>query len=354
MHDYAQESMPEAIWSRLSSKKWFLNILNDVAMLWCKAISVMTLIVTIVPVLVTCFYGGNINNDPSGNMLLWNNIFSFCQLPIFVYTMYVTNSSQGKEANAKKGSQHVRLYGLTKEEEDLYSSILMVDKPLGTYQSLGQTKNLRIESITTEEKLERAGFVLAKAFEKDETMKSFMDSFEGKISFYKASMKSLAYFKHVLAVYDHDQLASSDDPRCVMAIIPVLSKNQEEINVFNSFQTWEDHGFVIPGATPENFPLPSDELMELGQMKFRQKHGLMKRKYILIAHFGADPDQKGKGFGRVLMNYIAYVSQYHQLSLVLEATTAYNISQYQKYGFKIIDKVEGKSDWVLMMREWYL
>jgi len=348
VYDFAQEAMPEFIWLQLSSKKYFRKVLDGIAIFWYKSIFAMTVVLTIVPVLLTCFYGGDFQNDPSGRMMFWNNIFLFCQLPIFVYAMYVTNSIERNDENTKKRSQHVRLNGLPKEKESMYSSMLMLDKPMESYQSTSQNKNLRIESLTTEEKLDRAGYVLTKAFEKNLTMENFLDSFEGKLSFYNANVKSLAYFHHILAVYDHNQDSSTDDPRCVMAVVPVLSKNQEEINVFNNITAWQDHGFIIPGG---EFTLPSDELVELGTLKSRPKHGLTKRKYILIVHFGADPDQKGKGYGRALISYIAQVSQYHQLPLVLEATTSYNISAYQKFGFKIIDHVEGKPGWVLMLRE---
>jgi len=120
--------------------------------------------------------------------------------------------------------------------------------------------------------------------------------------------------------------------------------------VFNAYEAWTEHGFAIPGATATNFPIPDDDLVELGELKHLAKHGLTKKPYIYIAYFGSDSFHRGKGYGKNLLKYIVRMSESKNIPLVLETTTAFNIAQYEKYGFRIVDRVKDKPEWVLMVR----
>ncbi len=136
-----------------------------------------------------------------------------------------------------------------------------------------------------------------------------------------------------------------------MACVPVLSTTQEEVAVFNSYEAWLEHGFEIPGATETDFPLPEDDLINLGKMRLKKQNNLANRPFLYIAYFGADSQWKGRGYGRSLLQYIVEVSEARKLPLVLETTSAHNIAQYERYGFKIVDRVEARQYWVLMVRE---
>ena len=44
------------------------------------------------------------------------------------------------------------------------------------------------------------------------------------------------------------------------------------------------------------------------------------------------------------MNYVIGVSEAKQMPLVLETSTVWNRVQYEKYGFRVVDRVEGRPD----------
>merc|ERR1739836_152672 len=82
-------------------------------------------------------------------------------------------------------------------------------------------------------------------------------------------------------------------------------------------------------------PLPEDDLVALGKMRMKKQNGLTSRPFLYIAYFGADPQWRGHGYGRSLLQYIVEVSEASKLPLVLETTSAHNISQYERYGFEV-------------------
>ena len=136
-----------------------------------------------------------------------------------------------------------------------------------------------------------------------------------------------------------------------MACVPVQSHSQEEIDVFTTYQAWLEHGFQPPMSSPTDFPLPDDDMVELGEMKRRPANCLTKRSHIYVHYFGADPSYKGHGYGRSLLQFIIEMSETRNMPLVLETTTYFNISQYERYGFQVVDRVEARSEFVLMVRE---
>jgi len=337
--------MPPAVWTRLVEKKWFRKKLLEAAMFWVKLMFTMTAMVTIQPLAVTFVYDGDIKNDSSGLIAPLGIFFTIGQFVILFYGLY--EMARHTPEKIKKRVQQVKNHGLKKGEQILYGdvplNVLVEDK-------VNVSKKHRIKSLRTDKDLDLAASVLADAFRDDKTLSGYIDSKEGKLSFYQANVKSVACFNHVLACFDENLNYPETRPACVMACIPVFSKSQEEITVFATYEAWVLHGYSIPGATETDFPLPSDDLFELGELKYREKHGLTKTQYILIAHFGADPVHKGKGYGRSMAKYIIGVSESKKVPLVLEATTVPNREHYQRYGFKVVDCCEGNPDWVLMIR----
>eukprot|EP00592_Proboscia_alata_P026159 CAMPEP_0194443490 /NCGR_PEP_ID=MMETSP0176-20130528/126735_1 /TAXON_ID=216777 /ORGANISM="Proboscia alata, Strain PI-D3" /LENGTH=516 /DNA_ID=CAMNT_0039269749 /DNA_START=14 /DNA_END=1564 /DNA_ORIENTATION=- len=343
--DYAESAMPPVIWARLSNEKWFRDKLIEASIFWIHIMLAMTAIVTIQPIAVTCFYGGNAKNDSSGRMTVLGNLLAIGQFVILFYGFY-ENAKASPEAKIKRIRQ-VKNKGFSKKEQMLYGDapldLLIEDKARKT------SKSFRIKSLHADKDLDLAAIVLADAFRNDETLHGYIDTQEGTLSYKNSYVKSVACFNQVLACFDEHHYPETK-PACVMACIPVMSKSQEEIRVFTSYEAWVENGFSIPGTDETNFPLPSAELVELGEMKERSIHGLTKKPYILIAHFGADPAHMGKGYGKILLNYIIGLSESKKLPLVLEATTKPNRAHYEKYGFKAVDWVAGNPDWVLMIR----
>ena len=342
--DYAEAQMPAEIWTRLSSKKWFRDQLTVAAMFWVNLLAVMTLVVTIQPILVTIFYDGDPMNDASGFMSALGLWLTSCQLLILFYGFYENAKSQGRSAAIKKRVCEVKDHGLTKEEKRLYDNLVIDD--------VDYMKNNNMKCLKKDDELDLAAEVLADAFESDDQIHRYVHTKEAKVSFFSGVIKSVSCFDKVLASYEGSTFHSSSTqkPSCVMCCIPVLSKSHEELEVFNTYESWKEHGFIVPGATTSNFPLPDDDLIWMGEMKKKAKHGLMRKSFLCIAWFGANPQYKGKGYGRVLLKYIIKLSETHKLPLVLETGTHSNRANYEKYGFKVVDHVEGYPHLVLMIR----
>ena len=346
--EYVQAQMPPPIWARLSSKKWFRDILSEIAMFWVRILAAMTLVVSIQPLIVTC-----VSDDGKADAAMQNlgNVGTVAQFVILAYGLCVSAVESGKRDAAKKLARDVKDRGLTGE-------LLKLHGRVAVSEACGSHLAIRSISAHTAE-LDEAGRVLAEAFRDDELLDGFLDTFEGRLSFYTAAARSLSYFNLVLGCFDDRDPTSGGpgpnapeaQPRCVMACVPVLSRSQDEVDVFNSYEAWLENGFAVPGATEEDFPLPDDDLFELGKLKKKKSNKLANRPYIYIGYFGADPAYKGRGYGRCLLRYIIGVAEAKRLPLVLETLGAFNISQYERYGFSVVDRVDARPDWVLMVRQ---
>ncbi|CAD7936787.1 unnamed protein product [Amoebophrya sp. A120] len=219
---------------------------------------------------------------------------------------------------------------------------------------------------------------------------------EDCLNYLKVNLRCASYFGLVLGAFECDgrlAVANFGAPppceamRALMLCFPVYSDSQEEVRVFNDHVAWEAHGWamalpesvqeaaslhllpVAEGRRDDRAPalytrlqnyhdpfrprLPSDDLFALGEMKEKKKNLLLNyRPFIYIFMFAADPVRgKGKGYGRSLLQHVISLSREKQMPLVLETTTAENIRHYHKYGFEVRDKVDGKDNWVLMVRE---
>eukprot|EP00746_Dinoflagellata_sp_MGD_P015173 gnl/MRDRNA2_/MRDRNA2_133601_c0_seq1.p1 gnl/MRDRNA2_/MRDRNA2_133601_c0~~gnl/MRDRNA2_/MRDRNA2_133601_c0_seq1.p1 ORF type:complete len:505 (+),score=45.96 gnl/MRDRNA2_/MRDRNA2_133601_c0_seq1:72-1586(+) len=353
--EFVQAQMPPPVWARLSSKKWFINILTEAAWFWVKILVAMTAIVTIQPLLVTFLYAGEVNQMMSnlGNVL---TVGQFC---ILFYGMRKSAKDGMRRETNKKRVREVKERGRLDDK-----MLKLHGPPVSVTMAVNQrttdittVTHHHIRSLTFPTEMDDASEVLADAFQDDESLKGFLDTKEGKLSFFSANCRAGSYFNMVLGCSEEPH----SSPRCVMVCIPVLSRSQDEIDVFNSYEAWVEHGFQVPGASESDFPLPGDDLFALGQMKKKPQHGLTKQAYIYIAFFGADSQYKGRGYGRSLLKYIIEQAsqsescQNHsspgKLPLVLETTNAFNISQYKRYGFRVVDSVEGRPEWVLMIRD---
>lgn len=99
-----------------------------------------------------------------------------------------------------------------------------------------------------------------------------------------------------------------------------------------------------------DFPLPDDDLINLGELRKKKKHGLTRKPYLYLAYFGAAENGQGRGFGRSLLQHAIAESEKTKMELVLETTTLLNTKHYERYGFTVVDRVEGREEWVLMVR----
>mmetsp|Transcript_20368 Transcript_20368/g.40696 ORF Transcript_20368/g.40696 Transcript_20368/m.40696 type:complete len:520 (-) Transcript_20368:158-1717(-) len=345
VYDYAEAQMPPAVWTRLSTKEWFLRKLDEAAVFWVQTMVAMTAIVCVQPALVCIFYRGDVGADATGRMAALGNWLAASQYVILSYAIFSNAWEQGQSGRIKRRVQEMKRNGLSREQQKLHGDA----PPELSILDEADAANIRhIRSLKADGELDLAGQMLADAFKNDGIFRDFLKTEEARTIFFCASLKAFACFNHVFACFDHEP--SEEKPPCVMACIPVLSKTKEEISVFNAYEAWTEHGFAIPGATATDFPIPDDDLVELGELKHRSKHGLTKKPYIYIAYFGSDSAHRGKGYGKHLLKYIIRMSESKIIPLVLETTNAFNIAQYEKYGFRIVDRVKGKPEWVLMVR----
>lgn len=357
VYDYVEAQMPSDIYKTLMSKQWFRNILQQVAMFWVKTLTAMTIIVMIQPILVTIFYGGNPSNDLSGYMNTMGISLTVSQFAILAFAFHTSHKMRGKDAEKTKRVEYVKKHGLTKEEQFLYGDAINVIYGIDT----AKTKH-KVQSLTNEQELDVAADVLADAFQNYDMVHEFVSTKEGKVEFFKANMKASAVFHHIFACFDTSLLQPEADndhddelkkkPQCVMACVPVYSESHEEIDIFLSIQAWMVHGYLQNATSPtmEELPIPNDDLFEVGQLKKKKEHGLVNNKFIYIAFFGTDPSFRGQGYGRTLLKHVIALSEQKKVPLVLETGTETNRRNYEKYGFQVVDKVQSRPDWVLMIR----
>ena len=357
--EFAENKVPPNVWKQISSKKWFRLMLTKVAMFWVNIIAAMTAIVSIQPFLVTFFYNGKVNSS----MNVLGNILTGGQFLILFYGIYQSAQSTSNQERNKKLVRKIKENGLDPKKLQLYGP--PVDKVVSgikTSNSTNQVYAHQIKSLRSELDLNQAGHILRDAFAHD-TLLDYLKDDEAKLSFFTSNVKSVSYFNHVYGCYDGESkifdmynndeeigISHKENLRCVMACIPVFTRSQEEIDIYNSYGAWVEHGFRKPISSEGDIPLPDDDLFALGYMK-KNHDELSKRPYIYIAYFGTDPIYKGKGYGGTLLEFIVNKSEEKEMPLVLETTNAENIGLYKKYGFEIVDHVEGKKDWVLMIRE---
>lgn len=342
--EFVQAQMPAPVWKRMSAKKWFLDILTEAAWFWVGILFAMTAIVTIQPLIVSLCYDGKVNPT----MQDVGNFFTAGQFVILFFGIFTSAREATKRERHKERAKEVKARG---KLDDHLAKVHGGPPVISVTQRVGNSASSHyIRTLASPSELDEAGRILAEAFEGDELLMGFLDTFEGKVSFFTSSVRSMSYFNHVLGCFDVDS-AGSGSCRCVMACIPVLCKTQEEITVFNSYEAWVEHGFQVPGATETDFPLPEDELVALGRMRLKRENRLTSRPFLYIAYCGAASESRGRGYGRSLLQYIVEESEAKKLPLVLETTSAHNITQYERYGFEVVDRVEGRPHWVLMVRE---
>lgn len=331
----AQAQLPPRVWQKLASRKWFRDTLDEVAWFWVKILSAMAGLVTVQPLVVTLFYAGS----ASESMQTVGTVLQGGQYAVLFYGIVATARDMGKRGRARARARAVRAGGLRADRAmwALHGEARPVSLQVETYS---------IQSLASDGDPTRAARVLVGAFRDDDRL-DYLGSEEGKRSWFTSSLLSLSYFNLVLTSSD----APAGGPRCVMACVPVLSRDQDELNVFNSNEARLEHGFAVPGASEADFPLPDDDLFEMSQLKKKRENGLATRRYIYIHTFGTDSSFKGRGYGRILLRYIVEVSEARSMPLVLETTNALSVSQYERYGFRVVDRVVERPEWVLMVRE---
>ena len=241
--------------------------------------------------------------------------------------------------------------GFSQEQKALYGDAVL---KLSIASTVDKTKSHCIKSLTAEKDLDVAAIVLVDTFQKEDAFHDSIDGSKERVNFLRASMKAVACFNQVLGCFDDDDDATKarnkTPPLGVMACIPVLSKSQEEVEVFCTLQACLEYGFPFSGATEMNLSVPGDGFVELHKLKKRTVHGLTKRPYMYIAYLGGNSTHKGRGYGQTLLNHVIEVSEHQGLPLVVETTTKSNIAEYEKYGFKVVDSLADDPEWVLMVR----
>ena len=112
--EIVQAQMPPPVWKRLSSRKWFIDILTEAAYFWVYILVAMTAIVTIQPLLVTfLFVERNISlGEVNGTMRELSNILMGGQFVILFYGIYKSAKEGGQRDRNKKRVKEVQNSGL--------------------------------------------------------------------------------------------------------------------------------------------------------------------------------------------------------------------------------------------------
>lgn len=403
--DYVEGTMPPFVWNKLIERQWFRDFLTEAALLWVRILAAMTAIVSIYPFIVSCiFIFGQDPSDGANSSTLrdtirsapqWlvtvRDVMNVGQFVIVGYGVWRSAEDATQPEKMKSRVRAVQAKGLSEAEQKLYTQYDFISPSKITGGSAAVTNvddkvKVRIKTLMTDAEMRGASDVVLRGFEEVngfEMLDGFMDTPEERLNFLLANLHSIKYFGLVLGAFESSGEASggpvgyalqgttSETPRCVMVCIPAFSKSQEEVKVFNSYHAWEVHGLrgTSPTATSAatditasnpggdhqgvpDFKLPNDAVMLLGNMKEKRKHKLYNRPYIYVAYFAADPELgKGKGYGRSLMQFVIQLSEEKNVPLVLETTTADNISHYERCGFVVVDRLDTPNDFVLMVRE---
>jgi len=69
----------------------------------------------------------------------------------------------------------------------------------------------------------------------------------------------------------------------------------------------------------------------------RRKH-MAGRSYIYLMVIGVAPEFQGQGYGKTLLNELIRESEASRLPVYLETSTEKNVSMYERFGFKVLDK----------------
>lgn len=264
VYDYVKKEMPEFVFNRLISKKWFREKVDQVAIFWVKILVCMTLIVCVHPLLVTVFFGGDDRdfgkaeensgveeNSVTGgdfgkadlerlNQL--GNILTVGQFVILAYGMFRSAVEGGRQERIKKRVKQVKETGLEPHLQELYPAVsVKVQVPLGPGSH-------RIRTLTTLDELRQAANILAYAFRHDDIFDGFLQTTEARFTFFHASLCALSCFNSVLGCFRNGFEEDKEDKlacQCVMVLVRLISKSQEELEVFNTYEAWVEHGFEV-------------------------------------------------------------------------------------------------------------
>jgi GNAT superfamily N-acetyltransferase len=347
--EVVQSQMLPTLYNKLCSRQFFITEITAMAGFWVKILLLMTAVVSIQPLLVTVYLGGDAEKNAGGRMTSLGHLLSAGQCVILFYGLHKTYKWTARPDVLKRRVREVKKHGLDANMLDAYDfSVNFVTVEPAAH---------RIQSLTEAHDLDNAGHVLFQAFQSDTDFIGWIEDAATRLELFKANLPSVACFNLVLGSFETSTGGegstpggvSSDRrrPRCVMACIPVLSQSKEEIEVFHTMEAFAEHGLE---KVPEEFLIPTDDMYDLMQLKKKTEHGLAAHPYIYIAWFGADPKYKGRGYGRSLLRHIVGVAESRKLPLVLETTNAFNRMHYERYGFEVLDRVSAKKEYVLMVR----
>lgn len=356
----AESKMPLGMFKKLSTRRFFLQKITEMAYFWVKILATMTILISIQPILVCVMYGGDVDKDQNGQMAALGGLLSLCQVPILFYGLYVSSGMQRKRKAAKKRVKEVKQKGFGKERVKMYK-----DFQCDFMNAAGH----RIRSLYAEADLNDAGVVLTDAFRNDAMIFIDIDRQDMRLNWFQTVGRIASEFNMVFGCFDGDgksegkgQCAgvtasntengggnvSLTGPRCVATCLPVLSESQEEMDVFNTMEAWMEYGFEMDMV---DFQVPDDDTFQAFELRKKPKHGLTKKPYIYVQLLGTDSAFKGCGYGRSLLKHITEVADNKHLPLVLETQNAENVSMYERYDFKVVDRVNERKEYVLMVRQ---
>eukprot|EP00392_Amoebophrya_sp_AT5.2_P004563 g4571.t1 len=403
--DYVLDQMPAIVFKELKKKQWFMRKINGIGLLWVNLLALMAAMSAVQPVLTTFVDRrfAKVASDDGGSLFTnWNNLFfnyllGWGQFFPLVYGFYCNNADKRAETRSRRRVKEVMERGVSCAKYPLVDEVVVrrtMKNQLEDKNSTGKRTRIRSLNLQEDPLLARAAGIVHDAFASVDGLQKLDGVVDARDPddckrFLRVTLQAASYFRLVLGAFEVEeqedveraQHEQQDHLRAVMCCFPVYSDSQEEVDVFNDHVAWEEHGYEMMKTDvgeSKSLRLPSDFLHELGELKRRHlvtrrffpylggggflgmRGGgeevfsvvVSKRPYIYIHLFAADPENgRGLGFGRSLLQHVIALSREKQMPLVLETTTKYNVKQYGKYGFQVVDSVAGKEDWVLLIRE---
>ncbi len=179
------------------------------------------------------------------------------------------------------------------------------------------------------EDIKRAALTLADAFQKDPIWKRLFKegiSLEQQGVLYESPVR---YCYHYGEVY-----ATSKQMEGIFAWLP---GHLSDMNLWRLIRS----GSILPGIRSINSctTMYWKQPQILKPIETDRKHHMKDRQYIYLMIIGVATEFQGKGFGKQMIQTLIEKSNTEQIPLYLETETDKNVKIYERFGFKLIQKI---------------
>ena len=176
--------------------------------------------------------------------------------------------------------------------------------------------------------IQKTGVVLADAFQHDPVWEKVLKdaSFYQKCIFFQSAIRyCLKYGK----VY-----ATSEQIEGIAAWIP---DHLADMTIWRSIRSGSFFHLIKMGMKMASMMMKMKPIFE--PLEMARKANMKGRVYIYLVIIGVASDLQGKGYWNKILRALIEDSEKHGLPLNLETAIEKNIKMYEKFGFKILNKI---------------